>query len=224
LAEALIAVLLTAVLLHVAWTIAARHTRAVLELIRRAEVLEAGRITGWVLRSELQPSRPGTDWHAAEDGLTARVFRSLAVPCPDSSGPGVLVARLDGLRAPDVAKDSLLLLEPDGRWRGYRVERVGRGGECAGEPMMRLELDDPTAGGYAARLYEHGSYHLVDGALRYRRGRGGRQPLTPRSLGPASTLTVDSWFGVTATITPATHTAGSAWTRSLRILPPPGSP
>ncbi len=30
-----------------------------------------------------------------------------------------------------------------------------------------------------ARLFERGSYHVSGAALRYRRGRGGRQPLTP---------------------------------------------
>jgi hypothetical protein len=36
------------------------------------------------------------------------------------------------------------------------------------------------------RLFESGEYHLADGALRYRRGGGGRQPLTPERLGLGS--------------------------------------
>jgi hypothetical protein len=34
-------------------------------------------------------------------------------------------------------------------------------------------------------LFEAGSYHLSEGALRYRRGRGGRQPLTEEVLAGA---------------------------------------
>jgi hypothetical protein len=36
------------------------------------------------------------------------------------------------------------------------------------------------------RLYERGTYYLADGAFRYRRGAGGRQPLTPERVAPGS--------------------------------------
>jgi hypothetical protein len=36
------------------------------------------------------------------------------------------------------------------------------------------------------RFFERGSYHLADDAFRYRRGGGGRQPLTVERIGPGS--------------------------------------
>ena len=39
-------------------------------------------------------------------------------------------------------------------------------------------IDPPVPGALVARIFERGSYHVSGGALRYRRGMGGRQPLT----------------------------------------------
>ena len=40
-------------------------------------------------------------------------------------------------------------------------------------------IEPPVTGALVARIFERGSYHVVGRALRYRRGLGGRQPLTP---------------------------------------------
>lgn len=42
--------------------------------------------------------------------------------------------------------------------------------------------DSVPAGLILVRYFERGSYHLSGDALRYRRGRAGRQPLTPETL------------------------------------------
>jgi hypothetical protein len=44
--------------------------------------------------------------------------------------------------------------------------------------LLVPEPTDPVLG----RIFEGGSYHFSGGALRYRRGAGGRQPLTPERV------------------------------------------
>ena len=48
------------------------------------------------------------------------------------------------------------------------------------EETWVLSPDPPPS--VFARLYEKGSYHWWAGALRYQRGDGGRQPLTPERI------------------------------------------
>lgn len=225
LAEALIALIMLTVLLHAAWSVTARHTRGAAELVRRSEVLETVRIAGWALREELKVSRAGTDWLAHEDSLSLRAFRGLAVPCAGTSAPGVFVAEWDGVRQPDVAKDSLLLLMPDGVWRPFGLARVSRVPSCRPTGIaLRFELEDPEAGGYVGRLFERGSYHVADGALRYRRGMGGRQPLTPRVLASESGLQAMEPAGAAMDLRPSAPEAPSdAWAAIVRLwghLPP----
>ncbi len=219
LAEALITLILLTIMLQAAWSVTARHTRGAMQLVRRSEMLEAVRISGWVLREELKVSRPGTDWLAHDDSITLRAFRGLAVPCPGASAPGLLVADWDGIREPDPAKDSLLLLEPAGRWRAHGLSRVARVPPCpGGGPTLRLELDDPEAGGYLARVFERGTYHVADAALRYRRGLGGRQPLTPRTLGDESGLEAAGAGAVVVHLRPNGQAGETeAWAASLRL-------
>lgn len=49
---------------------------------------------------------------------------------------------------------------------------------AAGESLYRWTLESPPLTGTLFLLFESGSYHLAGGALRYRRGESGRQPLT----------------------------------------------
>ncbi len=219
LAEALITLILLTILLQAAWSVTAGHTRGAAELVRRSEMLEAVRISGWTLREELKSSRPGTDWLADDDSIALRAYRGLAVPCPGASAPGVVVADWVGVREPEPEKDSLLLLEPDGQWRAYGLNRVARVPPCAGGgPTLRLELDDPEAGGYLARVFERGTYHVADAALRYRRGLGGRQPMTPRALAEESGLERLGGEGVVVHLR-ANREAGAAaaWAASIRL-------
>ena len=56
-----------------------------------------------------------------------------------------------------------------------------------GEGWEELWEVEPLPGGALfGRVYERGSYHLTLGALRYRRGGGGRQPLTPLRVAEGS--------------------------------------
>jgi hypothetical protein len=55
--------------------------------------------------------------------------------------------------------------------------RHGRG------TLERWQLSEaPPATAELARVFERGSYHLNGSAVRYRRGQGGRQPLTADAL------------------------------------------
>lgn len=120
------------------------------------------------------------------DSVRLRVFRGLAFMCP-SGRAGRFLARYRGSRLPNSRKDSVLVLGPDGRWRAVDlIERRPTRLTCPGAPTEAVELwvlDPPVLPGAAvARLFETGSYHLSGGAFRYRRGRGGRQPITPEVL------------------------------------------
>lgn len=203
LAEALVALVLLTVLLQVAWGVAAVHTRAAHRLFDRAEMVELARAAGWVLRNELRAGVEGEDWLPGDDSVSLRAFRALGIVCPSLSSEDGLVVRVEGIREADPSKDSALVLWPDGRWRAHALLGRSAGPACGGEETTeRWRLDPPEAGGYLVRLYERGSYHVVDGALRYRRGLSGRQPLTPRSLGAASGLEFGEDSGV-LTLEPA---------------------
>jgi hypothetical protein len=198
LVEALVALLLLTVVLQAAWGVTAVHARAAYRLFKRAELLEASRVSGWVLREEMRSGAPGVDWFAGEDSISLRAFRALGTTCVSASEPGTLVVEVQGLRAADPSKDSVLVLWPDGQWRAHALLDRRMGMPCEGGDGVteRWQIDAPQAGGLLVRLYERGSYHVSDGAFRYRRGRSGRQPLTPRVLGPGSGLTVRGGSGV----------------------------
>ena len=91
---------------------------------------------------------------------------------------------------PDPARDSVLVLGVDGGWRAFDLEDVSPAEGCAGVEGERgfewgwQNQDAPAP--VLVRSFERGEYHLADGALRYRRGFGGRQPLTPERLGSES--------------------------------------
>jgi hypothetical protein len=102
-----------------------------------------------------------------------------------------LVVSYRGDRAPDPSKDSVLLVTGT----GLSVVRALVGTGAASTPCptwagastrWRLDLGAP-ARVVVARLFERGSYHLADAALRYRRGASGRQPLTPEVWTAATT-------------------------------------
>ena len=88
---------------------------------------------------------------------------------------------------PDPEKDSVLFVTVDGSWAA--ADLVGSsptGTRCALAPESPLQLwrfsGVPPVGTVLGRVYERGTYYASDGALRYRRGAGGRQPLTPEVL------------------------------------------
>ncbi len=146
------------------------------------DLLSARRLAAIMIGKELRAGVRGRDWIGpALDSLSLRAFRGWGPVCGLGSEPGKIVVAYHGERAPNPVKDSVLILTADG-WR--RADLTGR----AWVPRScRLDLggdsevwtiDPPVAGALVARIFERGSYHVSGGALRYRRGWGGRQPLT----------------------------------------------
>lgn len=170
------------------------HRRALSAAIHRGEEEESLRVVRGVLREELAVGRTPVDWMAGGDSIVLRAYRGWAVVCPSGSGARDWRVASGGIRRLDPSKDSLQVLGVDGRWRASLPTWVsGRPAGCDdpdGSEWWRPETA-PVAMPVFVRVYERGTYLLVDGALRYRRGRGGRQPLTPLFLGePAATVQV----------------------------------
>lgn len=182
------ATLLAAVVLQAAWKVVGGQLRAADTATEAGERLDVARITRFLLGRELREGRFGRDWlPPSADSVALRAFRGVALPCGERGpGSGVRV-RYRGVRRPEPAKDSVLLLRVDGRWEPAALESV-RADEAegctdgGGWRVERWEVGIPVGAFVAARLFERGSYHLSGGALRYRSGGGGRQPLTPERL------------------------------------------
>jgi hypothetical protein len=188
--ESLVAIILSLLLTTVCIAAAAVVRANVEDLIGQRDHVEVERVVTQLLTTELRGVRPGIDWEApGGDSLSLRAFRGWALLCPIGDF-GEVLAATSGIRMPDPQKDSVLVLGPGGVWVPARlVRRNADEGRCgpSGGRVERWELDPPVQGS-VARYYERGSYHLSDGALRYRRGRGGRQPLTAQSLDRTSFL------------------------------------
>jgi type II secretory pathway component PulJ len=148
---------------------------------QRVAVAEARRVTATILMAELRHLLPSADLGALErDSVALRAFRGAALVC-EVAGEVALV-RYRGLRAPEPAKDSVLLVgsatdEPAHALLASHTTASG----CLlidGELLYRWNIDPGPEPGTLLLLFESGSYHLSGGALRYRRGASGRQPLT----------------------------------------------
>jgi hypothetical protein len=63
----------------------------------------------------------------------------------------------------------------------HGLRSAARSPECPDGIAVRIDPDPPAAAGYAL-FFETGTYSFTDGAVRYRRGEGGRQPLTEAVL------------------------------------------
>lgn len=195
--ELVVALLLTALLLGV--TLRAYDTlrAAGQRLIRRSAEVTALRSTRTVLTSELRDGVAGVDWAPyPPDSIRLRVFRYMGTVCGPPTDSSLVVRRGVG-RRPEPGKDSVLILSGVGAWEVYALTSWSPGASCqpgwefADSTETRVERwtvapypEDPAV----LLLFEVGSYHLSGGALRYRRGRGGRQPLTEEVLGEVRLL------------------------------------
>lgn len=162
--------------------LAARHAGAT------ADAADAVRAAALLLAAELRPLEPGADLSGtAWDSLHLRAFRGIAIPC--DTAMGAIVGRYRGLRDPDPAKDSILALTAAGEFVVALTAAAGGSG-CTTRPGERLfrftTAPALPAGAELLALFESGAYHLSGAALRYRRGAGGRQPLTAEVLDDAA--------------------------------------
>jgi len=156
----------------------------------RAEALELARTVWMILDAEVRPGIPGRDWTlTSERALELRAYRGVARVCGQEDNRWAVAHR--GLRAPDPDRDSVLVLGMDGGWRAADLEGSwAGGGSCALDPGEEARLMRWSGSGdvdpVLVRVFERGRYSLEDGSFRYRRGAGGRQPLTPDRVGAGS--------------------------------------
>lgn len=139
----------------------------------RVRATEAVRTAAVVLSSELR-SLARADIVHGRDSLRIRAMRGGGVVCGGS--PSEPVLRYSGLRLPDPAKDSLLLVRSGAPDTVRAVTGVAVDPTCPGG--VRISLDGPVPTRGLALVFETGTYHLGERMLRYRRGAGGRQPVT----------------------------------------------
>lgn len=196
-AEVLAVLLLLLVVLQIGWGLTAAVARAAVQVAERSESLAASRATAWILQEELEGVAAPDDVSApAGDSVSLRAFRGTGRVC-GAGAPADVLVRWSGTRAPDPAKDSVLVLGSDGAWttRALAARALTPGGCGVGSPAAagveeRWGLDRPAPAALLLRVFERGSYHLADDAFRYRIGAGGRQPLTPANVDAArSSLT-----------------------------------
>ncbi len=233
--EGLTGLLLTVVLLQVGWGVLRVHGRAISELVDRAESADAGATVHGLLRRDLRGGlRERDSGPAAGDSISLRAYRGVGLPCDTGARRGRgLTVLFRGTRAPDPEKDSLLVLDRTGRWRRLRLRarRALTGlapGLCAAGgsgTVERWNLSRGPGDPVLLRLFERGSYHLTGGALRYRRGEGGRQPLTGEVLedrasalggGIGPRVRVRLGFRTAAGTAPLGSWSGTIWARVPR--------
>jgi hypothetical protein len=190
LVEALVVILLSALLVQGGWTVMATLREAGGRMAENAEGLETVRTAAWLLEEEFGGSLPFRDWWAGEgDSVSLRAYRGLALVTGTEVSGGTKVC-FRGIRSPNPEKDSILFLREGGTWTGHALLARDRGPPgClgGGEGWEEVwEVAPEPEGALLGRVFERGSYHLAQGALRYRRGGGGRQPLTPTRIAGGS--------------------------------------
>lgn len=182
--EALVALLLGLLIICLALTLIARQRRVVAALAGTSDALAAVRVARQVLGQDARDGDPMRDgWALSADSLALRVFRGVGYVCGPGPTPLDLIVATEGVRLPQPSKDSVLLLGAQGGWTALALEAATEASPCSADTSVGTELwhlsGTPPAGILLARYFERGSYHIQGDAIRYRRGMGGRQPLTP---------------------------------------------
>lgn len=184
LAEMLVALVLTGVLAGAVAGVL-RHGLRLAEAQRQQMArAEAVRTVAFVLGGELRHLVTNDLPVVEAESVALRAMRGLAIVCGGSAAAPLALVR--GLRLPDPDKDSVLVVGAANSPVRAILE-ADRSDDCAaegGESVLRLRLDGPLPG-RALLYFERGSYHMSGRALRYRRGRAGRQPLTETLLDDA---------------------------------------
>jgi hypothetical protein len=171
------------------------HARIARLTRERARATETVRLTAGVLRSDLRWLQPEHDLQAwSGDSVRLRSFRGLAVPCARTEPERVLV-HYSGLRQPDPDKDSVLVIAPAGESVFALHALRDSTGSCAS-----WQLSAPAATLGILLVFESGAYSLTDGALRYRVGASGRQPITDEIIDSNRSRFSNSAFSLSITL------------------------
>lgn len=181
--EAVLSLLLGVMVVALVVGLVHRTREAARGLILRSDRLVAVRVA----RTLLEVDGPGAvAVDPGGDSVGVRAFRGTARVCGPAGDSASWWVEVTGVRRPDPSKDSVALLRRGGGWRVHDLEARRPAAPCGGSlPGTRGEvwrLAPPPEGPVLGRYFERGSYHLSGRAFRYRRGRGGRQPLTPTVL------------------------------------------
>ncbi len=182
--EVLISLTLGLALVTLGWRVLAKQRSVAERLMGDLDVISARRLTTRVMAKELRAGVAGRDWKAPRgDSLAMRVFRGWGWVCGVEGADGSrMLVSYRGERSPNPAKDSVLVLTGSG-WRAADLVKRGAAEPSCPEGLPAdaeaWTLDPPIQDGLIVRVFERGTYHVADGAFRYRRGLGGRQPLTP---------------------------------------------
>lgn len=151
------------------------------EAYDRVRAADLVRTVDLILEAELRYAA-APDLAVTPDSIRLRAVRGSGVICGRTGA--VVRIRYRGVRRPDPGKDSVLIIT-DSTTAGaaYRIDAVAA---AVPEPGCgagyRLTLQGTPPGRGLVLVFETGSYHLADGAFRYRRGRAGRQPVTEAVL------------------------------------------
>lgn len=150
----------------------------------RSRARELVRATGVVLGAELRYLAASDLSALAPDSFRLRAVRGGGAVC-EATADAVLV-RYGGVRRPEPDKDSVLVVPERGSaGRAYGIRSVAADSRCGG--ALRLDLTEALDGGRGwALVFETGAYQVGREAVRYRRGAGGRQPLTEAVLSDAA--------------------------------------
>lgn len=152
-----------------------RIARTQLEATRFAEAVRASRV---ILQGEVRAVSRHDIAATGPDSVRLRAFRGGGVAC--SANGTALGVHYRGHRQPDPAKDSAVLLTAIGE--EYRAVAEVAGVGCGGAGILVVLDAPPASDPVFVLVFETGAYHLADGALRYRRGESGRQPLVEAVL------------------------------------------
>jgi hypothetical protein len=161
--------------------------------LARAEWDQQAALAGSVLAAELRRASTPEDWAVySGDSVTVRAFRGTGWICGTQPAPNPrVIVVFSGDRLPNPAKDSVLIHGAQGRPSVLPLRGRRSGATCPSFPLAPAEAWDvggatPTRG--IVRLFESGAYSISNGSLRYRAGRGGRQPVVGSTFDTASGL------------------------------------
>ena len=222
--EVLVSLLMGLALITLGGSALARQSTVASRLRSEMDLLSARRLAAIVIGKELRAGVRGRDWTVqAPDRLSLRAFRGWGLVCGIDAKSGTIFVDYQGERATNPVKDSVLILTAEG-WRPADLTRRSAGGSpCAtdlGGDSEVWTIDPPVPGALVARIFERGSYHISDGALRYRRGLGGRQPLTLDVFDDLSTMEARADGVVLRLIADGSHEGGDTTSAALRFWIP----
>jgi hypothetical protein len=153
------------------------QTQVAHQTTARSERNDGTRAAALILQTELDMIEPGADLRAiARDSISARIFRGVGVVC--GVRDSIVYMRFRGMRMPEPGRDSAMQLAVE---NAVAVKLVAEQSVCRGQPgerLLAMSLSQTARLGSTWMFFENGTYQLHSNALRYRRDKENRQPVT----------------------------------------------